>query len=82
VTCEARRGLWSAGCGGFWEGWIVGACGAIQSSWSVPWPAWAKFSTFGVQRSRGPAGRSGDGKGRKLCAVELACRHLPCHATL
>lgn len=35
VTCEARRGLWSAGCGGFWEGWIVGACVAIQSSWPV-----------------------------------------------
>jgi hypothetical protein len=27
VTGEARRFLWVAGCGGFWEGWIVGACG-------------------------------------------------------
>ncbi len=48
VTCEARRGLWSAGCGGFREGWIVGACGAIQSSWSVSRLAGARFSTFGV----------------------------------
>ena len=35
MTGEARRGLWGGVRGGSREGWIVGACGAIQSSWLV-----------------------------------------------
>ena len=65
VTGEARRLLWMAGRGGFWEGWIVGACEAIQSSRCV---FWRKAQVFGVwsEVESWPGGRSATEEGEVL----------------
>ena len=71
MTGEARRGLWGGVRGSRWEGWIVGACGAIQSSWPVSWLAGGKvFDVWSVAESWA-RGRSGTEKGEIFAADGL-----------